>query len=294
MKLVLLAAGHGKRFGGLKQIAPVGPEGEAIMDYTVRAAEQCGYEGVVLVVREEIREQLARHVRSRWSSMFPVEIVAQPPRPGTAYAVLCARPFIDGPFAVANADDLYEPHALDMLARHFDRSVTPGSSQPPHVLVAYELGKTVLTAAGVKRGLCEIGASGGLDSIVEHLVRRRDDGRFDATPLDRGDGQASPSTPAIGLEGRAAVSMNLWGFAQSILGRLADAVGGFEPDGPDREVLLPEIVGALVRDRVEDVKVITTTSHCYGVTHQEDVALVRRHLESSTRKPASRAEEMYG
>lgn len=282
MKLVLLAAGHGTRFGGLKQVAPVGPAGEAIMDHTVRHAEQCGYEGVVLVVREEIREEIASHVRTRWSPTMPVELVCQPRRPGTAYAVLCTRPLVDGPFAVANADDLYEPDALALLRDHFAPS-SRGAARPEHVLVAYELTKTVLTAGEVKRGICAVGPGGMLKGVAEHKVRLRTDGCFQATPLERAlQPDAAMAAPVV-LDGSVPVSMNLWGFAPSVFEALTTAVVPFEPGGPDREVLLPEVVGASVAAGRAAVQVVRTTSRCYGVTHREDVPLVREHLEVRSR-----------
>lgn len=272
MKLVLLAAGHGTRFGGLKQIAPVGPGGEAIMDYTVRFAEQCGFDGVVLVVREEIRAEIESHVQRRWSRSLPVETVVQPSRPGTAYAVACTRSAIDGPFAVANADDLYEPDALGAIRGHFAGAA---SASGEHVLVAYRLTRTVLTSDEVKRGVCRISRSGHLERIDEQRVRLRGDGRFDAVPLAGARGHHDMRV----LEGSEPVSMNLWGFAPSIFDHLEAEISSHEPAGPEGEILLPVVVGDLVRSGQADVRVVTTASRCYGVTHRDDVRLVREHLE---------------
>jgi CTP:molybdopterin cytidylyltransferase MocA len=274
MKLVLLAAGHGRRFGGLKQVAPVGPRGEAIMDYTVRHAEQVGYDGVVVVVREEIRDEIALHIDSRWDLAIPVEIVVQPARPGTAYAVLCARPAVDGCFAVANADDLYEPDALALIHQHF-AARSASQARDEHMLVAYEIGKTVLTDAEVKRGICRVAMGGRLAGVAEHTVCLRQDGDFDGVPLAsvgsaRRETRLGRSTP---------VSMNLWGFSEAIFDTLEAAVAPFEPDGPDSEILLPQVVGAHVAAGSMAVHVAFTASRCYGVTHREDVPLVRDHLE---------------
>lgn len=277
MKLVLLAAGHGRRFGGLKQIAPVGPRGEAIMDYTARSAAACGYDGVVLVVREEIRDEILGHVAARWSLDIPVETVVQPSRPGTAYAVSCTRGVVDGPFAVANADDLYEQDALVRLRDHF---VAPSglSARGEHVLVAYRLGRTVLTDAEVKRGICVVGASGELRRVEEHRVQLREDGLFDAVPLAHVLEPAGTHGHRTVLEGSAPVSMNLWGFSPSVFALLDEATARFEPDGPDEEILLPEVLGAAVASGRTTVSVAATSSHCYGVTHKDDVLLVRDHL----------------
>lgn len=279
MKLVLLAAGHGRRFGGLKQIAPIGPHGEALMDYTVLSAEECGFDGIVLVVREEIREQLVAHVGSRWPTSMAVEVVVQPERPGTAYAVLCAQALVDGPFAVANADDLYETDALDVLSKHFAPIPMATTVPAPHVLVAYDLANTVLTASELKRGICRVGPSGILEDIVEHHVRRAGGGSFATVPLSHASSlEDSPVLPTM-CDGRELVSTNLWGFAPRIFDHLAEAIAPFEPGGPDREILLPEVVGSLVSEGRDEVRVVTTTSRCYGVTHQEDVPFVRAYLE---------------
>ncbi|MHB1783683.1 MAG: sugar phosphate nucleotidyltransferase [Acidimicrobiales bacterium] len=278
MKLVLLAAGHGRRFGGLKQIASVGPRGEAIMDYTVQNAQDAGYDGVVVVVREEIREEITRHVAQRWDLSIPVEVVVQAPRPGTAYAVLCARPVVGESFAVANADDLYESDALALIRRHFsDGAATRVRHE--HVLVAYELGKTVLTDAEVKRGICRLGADGRLEGVAEHKVRLREDGDFDAMPLDHALARLTTQGRPARLGRGVPVSMNLWGFSPAIFDVLSKAVASFEPDGPDAEILLPEVVGRNVASGAISVHVDCTRSRCYGVTHREDVDLVRDHLE---------------
>lgn len=287
MKLVLLAAGHGVRFGGLKQLAPVGPHGEAIIDYTARDALAAGYDGVVLVVREEIRDLVASHVSARWPAELPVDTVVQPPRPGTAYAVLSAGPLVDGPFAVANADDLYGPAALDAIREHF---AAAGSCAPMHALVAYRLSMTVLTDAEVKRGVCQVGQSARLEHIVEHRVRLRADGRYDAAPLAPEDGSGVPAPTGRVLAADSLVSMNLWGFAPSILDHLSEATAPFEPTGPGHEVLLPQILGVLIDRRRVQVQVIETASRCYGLTHREDVPLVRDYLDKE-RAPASTARE---
>lgn len=287
MQLVILAAGHGRRFGGLKQLAPVGPNGEAIMDYTASAAQACGFDGVVVVVREEIHDEILDHIRAAWPATFPVAMVCQPPVPGTAQAVLAARPAIDGPFGVANADDLYGAAALGALLGHFSSptAALAASGLDPlapsrHVLVAYRLIRTVLTAGGVTRGLCDVGGDGRLLRIVEHTVDLRDDGGFDAAPLARHrarDARAERATRT--LSGSERVSMNLWGFHPRMLDHLTDAVGRFDPEAAPRpELLLPDVVGALLETDADSVHVVDTPARCIGVTHREDLAIVRDEL----------------
>ena len=272
MQLVILAAGHGTRYGGLKQLAPVGPHDEAIMDYTARAAASCGFDGVVLVVREEIRAEMEHHVGARWPASLPVEIVCQPPIPGTAQAVAAARPVISGPFGVANADDIYGEPALRAVHDHF----RGGIADDTHVLVAYQLVRTVLTDAAVKRGLLESGDDGLLVRIAEHSVSLLDDGSFVAVPLGTHEPPEKPE-PRI-VPGSARVSMNLWGFHPRILGMLDDALAAFDPGPEGRELLLPQVIGDLVATGADRVRVVDTEAHCIGVTHTEDVAIVRAEL----------------
>ncbi len=271
MHLVLLAAGHGRRFGGLKQLAPVGPNGEAIMDYTAQAALSCGYAGVVVIVRAEIRGEIAAHIHRRWPAELDVELVVQAPVPGTAQAVLSARPAVPGPFAVANADDLYGDAALDALATGFQAAATT-SGRAPHVLVGYRLFRTVLTSGPVTRGVCVVGREGALRRIVEHTVLRQDDGSFRGRP-------AGSEQPFVDLSGRTRVSMNLWGFHARVFDPLEEAIGRFDPErAPRRELLLPDVMNNLVSARSDAVQVVGTAARCIGVTHQEDLPLVRSEI----------------
>ncbi len=288
MQLVILAAGHGRRFGGLKQLAPVGPNDEAIMDYTALAAEASGYDGIVLVVREDIREEILAHVRRRWPSTLQVSTVCQPPVPGTAQAVLSARPALHGSFGVANVDDLYGEQALAMLIDHFSvgEDTTGGDESVAgrHVLVAYRLLRTVLTAGAVTRGLCEVDEEGELRRIVEHTVCLREDGAFDATPLPRNaPGETADDKPVTRrLDGTERVSMNLWGFHPRLLDHLAEALARFDPEkAARRELLLPDVVGSLVERRQDSVHVVETDSRCIGVTHQADIAIVREEVAAA-------------
>jgi hypothetical protein len=281
MRLVILAAGHGRRFGGLKQLNPVGPRGEALMDYTARSALRGGYDGVVIVVREEIKAAVIAHIRARWPKGLPVEVACQPPSPGTAYATLCARPYVDGPFAVANADDLYGDGPLKMLVNHFSSATSSRMSQPrderPHAVIAYQLSRTLLTTAEVNRGLCRIASDRSLLDITEHRVRLRPDGRYEAVATSMGHDW--PDGPARTLRGDEAVSMNLWGFDTRIFDHLEAATRNHASSvAGNSELLLPTVVGSLLDRRLDRVKAINTSASCIGVTHREDVPVVLRHL----------------
>ncbi len=269
MKMVLLAAGHGRRFGGLKQLAPVGPGGEALIDYTVRHAERAGFSGVVLVVRAEIRDEILEHARRHWPDDLSVETVVQGELSGTVPAVLAAVEQLDAPFAVANADDLYGEAAFRAIATHFAQ---PGRE---HVLVGYRLRNTVLTTQPVKRGLCLVHRRAELTDLVEHHVCARPDGGFDAVALE---GAARARDAARVLLGEEPVSMNLWGFRPGILDHLAEAAERHRRRAGTSELLLPEVVGSLVRSGRVRVRVAQSEDRCIGLTHREDIPLVQRAL----------------
>ena len=278
MQLVVLAAGHGRRFGGLKQLAPVGPDGEALMDYTARDALAAGFDGVVLIVRDEVRDELLSHIGDFWPAELAVTPVTQGPIAGTAQAVASARPALSGPFGVANADDLYGARAFAALAGNL-RDGAPGE----HVLVAYRLADTVLTDAAVTRGVCEAGADHYLTRVVEQSVRRQHDRSFEAAPI------AGPEAGrARRLTGAEDVSMNLWGFAEGMLDELDLALKAFDPqsaphaEGKPPELLLPDVVASAVAAGRARVRVVASGSRCIGLTHPDDLPLVRSLVAEAT------------
>jgi hypothetical protein len=276
--LVMLAAGMAKRYGGCKPLAPVGLHGEAVIDLTTSDALTAGFGDVVLVLGPQSGPAIRYHVRRCWPAAVSVTAVEQPVPLGTAHAVLCARPVVGRrPFAVVNADDVYGVASLGQLAAHL-----AGGSE--HALVAFRLGDTVVTDDPVTRGTVESGTNGALASIAERRkVTRLSDGTFSV-----GDGlepeTLGPDTP---------VSMNLWGFRHSIWPVLERAVRavhpGVGPDGSlghggatsDTEVLLPEVVGSMVRrgNKTEGgVVVLAGDGRCIGVTHAEDLPVARVEL----------------
>lgn len=268
----MLAAGRGTRFGGLKQIAPVGPQGEALMDFTAQAAERAGFDSVVLVVRAESASDVLDHVARSWPASLEVEVVYQPEDvPGTVPAVLAAGGALHGPFGVVNADDYYDGEVLGQLRAELS-VIEDGGPASPHVLVCFALVRTVLTAEAVKRGLCVEGPGGMLGDLVEHHVRLCADGSFDAWPLSA----PRDATAAKTLLGHEPVSMNLWGLHPRVLADLEEAV----PAPAAAEVLLPEVLGALTRERGEAVRLSHTDARCLGLTHREDLAPLREQLST--------------
>lgn len=279
MQLVLLAAGHGRRFGGLKQLAPVGPNGESLMDYTARSALAAGFEEVVLVVRDEVKDELLAHIDDYWPGSLKVTPVTQGPIAGTTQAVVSAGREVDGRFGVVNADDLYGDEALFALAKELRRLEAAGE----HLNLAYKLANTVFTDEPVTRGVCRTGEDGYLVEIVEQKVQREDDGFFTARPLHAGS-----EDPGTKLTGEEDVSMNLWGFTPTVFPLLERALAEFDPDtaphgeGKPPEVLLPTVIGEAVRDGDAKVKVVQVEGRCIGITHPADLDFVRSLLPEET------------
>jgi len=260
--LVLLAAGMGSRFGGLKQLAPVGPDGEAIFDYTVRDAAAAGIEHVVLIVRDEIRAAIGEHVARRWPATLSVEWVTQEsPRHrakplGTAHAVLATRPAVDGPFLVLNADDHYGESSFPALADHLARTAE-------HALVGFRVSRTLLGDGAVNRGRVWAGPDGSVTGVAEGRVDRDPTGALTWTGAGRTDR----------LAGDEPVSMNLWGFQPSLYGWLQQAWDEFADAGldhTDAELLLPTVVDAMIAGG-ETVRLLRTDEWCLGVTHADDL-----------------------
>ncbi|HEX4822241.1 MAG TPA: NTP transferase domain-containing protein [Acidimicrobiales bacterium] len=250
MHLVVLAAGLGRRFGGIKQLAPVGPKGESIMDALLRRAEAAGFRDAIVVIRPEIEAEVDAHFTAHRPALAVTIVRQSVPATrntplGTADAVLQCRAAIDSPFAVVNADDLYPQGAFDLLAAHL-------SAHDEHALVAFRLRRTLVSDRPVSRALLSFDdVSGALRTIDE---RRNIE-------------------PAL-VSGDPWVSMNMWGFRTSILDDLATAVDEFVTSGSTGEVLLPDVVGRLAA-RGTTVRVLRCDERCIGITYAEDVAIVR-------------------
>ncbi len=277
-QLVILAAGMGRRFGGLKQLTPVGTSGEAIMDYTVFDARRAGFEEVILVIRRETEAAVREHVDRGFGKHITVHTVFQEleaipaglvvptgrTRPwGTAQAVLTAAPRITGPFAVANADDFYGAPAISVLGEFL------ASPPPTWAMVGFAVADTLPAEGAVSRGLVQA-VDGFLQTINEvHTVRRHRDGAvWDA-----------PDGPRV-LPGSALVSMNLWGFGHEVLGDLEQRFRQFLIRDPanDQECYLPMAVGQAVADSTARVAVLPAPSQWCGMTSAADLAMVQTTL----------------
>jgi hypothetical protein len=286
--LVLLAAGMGSRFGGPKQIAPIGPGGSALIDYAARDAVAAGFGRLVLIVRGEILGAVEDHIARYWPAGLRPEFVRQDLEPaavaavaggrakplGTAHALVAAAEKLDAPFGVANADDLYGANAFAMLAKHL-------AGDGGHTLVGYRLANTLLGDRPVNRALCEVDGAGNVTRIVEGAVEVGADGdgphgapNLTWRPIGASEDEARPR------KGDEPVSMNLWGFTPDILPVLEKAFAAFKSSGAIEaggELFLPNVVGQNLRSAGGnvDVTMLVSDDRCLGVTHPDDVGLLQ-------------------
>ncbi len=290
--LVVMAAGMGSRYGGLKQIDPVGSQGEAILDYSIYDAHQAGFETVVIIIKEAIRKDFMDTVGARLQKA-PVEIryayqeldklpegytvPADRTKPwGTSHAVLCATEAIDGaPFAVINADDYYGKEAFKVI---FDQL---SSTEDPYgyCMVGYELGKTVTENGSVARGICEINAEGFLDVVTERTRIEQYEGGIHFTE-DGGESWTEVAPETI-------VSMNMWGFMPSFLQEIKDRFSAYLdeylPKNPLKcEYFLPLPISQLIAEKKATVKVLSSSDRWYGVTYAADKPVVVAALKNMT------------
>jgi hypothetical protein len=252
--LVVLAAGQGRRFGGLKQLAAVGPGGEAIIDYTLRDAAEAGYARAIVVVRPDIAGEVVEHLAG-WKHL-PFGTVEQTGARGTAHAVLAARAEVDGPFAVANADDHYGAVALAELRARLDEGDLGATDA---LAVLYPVGATLPAEGFVRRARCTI--EGERVAGFEELTLTRAEGEI---VTDRGE-RVDPDTP---------VSMNLWGFHPAVFDRLATWVAS-EPPRSSGEHLLPDFVDAQLASESLVVRPLCSGGSWFGITSASDLEWAR-------------------
>ena len=292
--LVVMAAGMGSRYGGLKQIDPVGSHGEAILDYSLFDAHEAGFETAVIIIKEAIKKDFMDTVGKRLESC-PMEIrYAYQEREklpggftvpegrekpwGTSHAVLCAAPQIDGaPFAVINADDYYGKDAFKVIYHYLCSAAD--TDKADYCMVGYMLGNTVTEHGSVARGVCTVDEKGQLVDIVERL---RIEKQPDAIRFTE-DGERWTELPADTV-----VSMNMFGFTPGFLAELEKQFPGFltekVPENPLKaEFLLPRSVDTLLKAGKATVRVLTSQDRWYGVTYAADkpmvVAALRRLAE---------------
>ena len=291
--LVVMAAGMGSRYGGLKQMDPVGNHGQVIMDYSLFDARRAGFETVVFIIKHETEEDFKRLVGSRIEKVMEVRYAFQQldnlpagysvpegrTKPwGTSHAILSAKDVIDAPFAVINADDYYGPEAFkviyDYLVANPDKD-----GMYEYAMVGYLLKNTVTENGHVARGVCVTNANGYLDSVTErtHIEKTKTGARF-----TEDDGATWTD-----LSGDTVVSMNLWGFTPSFLKETEDRFAAFLDkalvENPLKgEYFLPSVVSQLIAEDKARVKVLHSHDKWYGVTYKEDKPVVVAAIKAMT------------
>jgi NDP-sugar pyrophosphorylase family protein len=270
LTLVILAAGMGSRYGGLKQVDPVGPSGETMLDFAVFDAIRAGFDHVVFVIRRDFESAFREQVARRFEKRIAVDYVFQaltelpagfvPPagreKPwGTGHAVWCARDAVKSNFAVINADDFYGADSFAQLGR-FLKTADAGATPAMFAMVGFRLANTLSEHGTVSRGICSVSPAGALSSIVEQT---------NILPAEVGPGKI--------FSGDESVSMNCWGFTPALFPLLDERLKAFlkERSADLRaEFYLPAAVSEMISRREASVKLLPTESAWFGVTYRED------------------------
>ena len=278
--LVVLAAGMGSRYGGMKQLDPVGPNGQIIIDYSIFDARRAGFETVIFIIRRENDAAFRAAIGDRLSHLMEVKYAYQElsdlPAPftvpegrtkpfGTGQAVLSARELIDGPFAVINADDYYGPEAFRVMYDYL--STHPDTDKYQYCMVGYQLKNTVTQNGSVSRGVCVADPKGMLESVTERTKITQEGGVIHFTE-DEGKSWTE-------LPGDTPVSMGLWGFTASFLPEAQNRFVSFLEENLDKnplkcEYFLPSIVSSLIDEGKAQVRMLHSADKWYGVTYKED------------------------
>ena len=282
MELVIMAAGMGSRFGGLKQIAPMGPNDEFIIDYSIFDAIKSGFDKVVFIIKEENYDVFKETIGSRVEPHIPVEYVFQKitdipkwvdipddrVKPwGTAQAIYAARKVVKDSFLVINADDFYGRDAFKVAAEFLKKD------SEDYGIVGYQVVNTLTDNGSVKRGVI-VEKDGKLDTLIESSIIEKD-GVVTASPLDGAD--------SFEIERESLVSMNMLCFRPSIFKHIDDRIDDFfekNKDNMDKcEFLIPDVLDELNKNNIVNVNVLNTDAVWYGVTYKEDTDSVRNAIK---------------
>lgn len=278
--LVIMAAGMGSRYGGLKQIDPIDEQGHLIIDFSLYDAVRAGFEKVIFIIKKENERDFKECIGNRVKAHIEVEYVYQEMerlpagyqvpkgriKPfGTGHAVLCCADVIDGPFAVINADDYYGRHAYELIYQYL--TTHQDDEKYRYTMVGYILENTLTENGHVARGVCQTDAQGYLVDINE---RTRIEHRGSGVAFTEDDGETWKEIPAD-----STVSMNMWGFGKSFLNELDERFADFLEDhlkiNPLKcEYFLPSVVNQLLVEERASVEVLRSTDKWYGVTYKED------------------------
>lgn len=287
--LVILAAGMGSRFGGLKQIEPMGPNGEFIIDYSIYDAIEAGFNKVVFLIKEEnyeifketIGARVEPHIKVEYAfqkndnvPLFNEELKDRQKPLGTAHAILCCDKKVNEPFMIINADDFYGRDAFQKGAE-FLRSITGEEKPHNYGMVGYLVKNTITENGAVKRGVCNV-EDGYLTNLTESSVGRVEDGSILATPLDE-------SLPAFKVAEDDTVSMNMLLFDSSIFEYIEKKFPIFLEKNQAKldkcEFLIPDVLFEAIDEEYATCEVIPTTATWYGVTYREDAPAVKESIK---------------
>ena len=282
--LVILAAGLGSRYGGIKQLDGFGPKGERIIDYTVHDALEAGFGKIIFVIRKEIDSEFRAAILDKWQDKGDFEVVYQTldaiPKPytvpegrvkpwGTAHAVWMAASVVNEPFGIVNADDFYGKESLKSLATHLEGL---DDYELSGCMVGYELEKTITDNGTVSRGVCEIDAQQYLKVITERTaIGRAADGNI----------YYEEEGKRVQLNRQSTVSMNLMGFTSSIFKEIAagfDATYQASKTNLKAEYYIPLVLSSLIEQGIK-IPVLRTDDHWFGVTYSEDKAWVKSQIK---------------
>ncbi len=279
--LVVMAAGIGSRFGGgIKQLEPVGPSGEIIMDYSIHDALEAGFDKIVFIIRKDLEKDFKEIIGNRIEKIAEVayayqELTALPEgfelpqgrtKPwGTGQAVLSIKGLVDGPFAVINADDYYGKECFQNMHRYMTEKMDPQKRPYDMCMSGFVLSNTLSENGAVTRGVCQTNPDGTLKEVVEtYEISQTQEGLFGAD--DNGN--------RIRLDGNCLVSMNMWGLPASFLDELERGFPEFLRSVPEgdvkKEYLLPQIIDKLVKSGQASVQILNTPDKWFGVTYKED------------------------
>ena len=275
--LLIMAAGMGSRYGGLKQLDAIGPSGETIIDYSVYDAIQAGFKKVVFIIRRDFEQEFKSRITNKYTDKIQIEFTFQDlndlpdgfscpegrEKPwGTGHAILSAADVIHEPFVAINGDDFYGRESFKVVADYYNQGANHFS------MVAFQLNKTLSAFGGVTRGLCTLN-NGKLDTVIETgNLQKKDNGILSDRDID--------------LDGSEPVSMNVWGFTPILFEYLRDMFVEFlknEGNELNSEYLIPTVVNDLVQRGKEDVHVLHSTASWFGVTYKEDSLFVKGEIQ---------------
>jgi len=282
--LVILAAGMGSRYGGLKQMESLGPQGQTVLDYSIFDARRAGFGPVVFIIRREFEKNFRERIGARidgevryaFQEMTDLPGGFTPPpqrlKPwGTGHAVWCARKVVPGLFAVINADDFYGADAFRQLAHFLNKANSSGTD---YAMAGYRLDQTLSENGAVSRGICRVDAAGFLTTVEEQTTLEADAGGARAPQADGTTTHFSADTP---------VSMNCWAFTPTLFDALGAQLENFLHErgtDPKAEFYLPSAVGTLIKSKQARVRVLATTARWFGLTYPADRPVVVEALRA--------------